>query len=44
VARWIKNCSANQDIEEWIEEIPYSETNLYVKKVMTSYWNYRALY
>ncbi len=44
VARWIKNGSANQDIEEWIEEIPYSETNLYVKKVMTSYWNYRELY
>ncbi|NLD27943.1 MAG: DUF3808 domain-containing protein [Myxococcales bacterium] len=44
VARWIKNGSANQDIEEWIEEIPYSETNLYVKKVMTSYWNYKALY
>lgn len=43
VSRWIKNGSLN-DIEEWIEEIPYSETNLYVKKVLVSYWNYQRLY
>jgi peptidoglycan lytic transglycosylase len=41
--RWIKN-GAMKDVEGWIEEIPYSETNLYVKKVMTSYWNYQRLY
>ncbi|MFH1829327.1 MAG: transglycosylase SLT domain-containing protein [Pseudomonadota bacterium] len=43
VARWLKNGSF-KDIEEWIEEIPYSETNLYVKKVLTSYWGYQRLY
>lgn len=41
--RWLANGSAN-DIEEWIEEIPYEETNLYVKKVITSYWKYQRLY
>jgi soluble lytic murein transglycosylase len=43
VARWIKNGRLD-DIEEWIEEIPYDETNLYVKKVLVSYWNYQRLY
>jgi soluble lytic murein transglycosylase len=43
VDRWLKNGSFN-DIEEWIEEIPYSETNLYVKKVLNSYWDYQKLY
>ncbi|MFH0798797.1 MAG: tetratricopeptide repeat protein [Pseudomonadota bacterium] len=43
VARWIKNGSL-KDIEEWIEEIPYDETNLYVKKVLVSYWKYQRLY
>lgn len=43
VARWLKNGTIN-DIEEWVEEIPYSETNLYVKKVLASYWNYKRLY
>ncbi len=43
VGRWIGNGPVN-DIEEWIEEIPYSETNLYVKKVLASYWNYKKLY
>lgn len=43
VDRWIKN-GKEEDIEEWIEEIPYDETNLYVKKVMLSYWKYQRLY
>ena len=42
-ARWLKNGSYDH-IEEWIEEIPYDETNLYVKKVLTSYWKYKRLY
>jgi soluble lytic murein transglycosylase-like protein len=42
-ARWLKNGSYDH-IEEWIEEIPYDETNLYVKKVLTSYWKYEKLY
>lgn len=43
VERWLKN-RPSLEIEEWIEEIPYSETNLYVKKVLTSYWKYQKLY
>ncbi len=43
VERWLKNGKFT-DIEEWIEEIPYSETNLYVKKVLNSYWLYQRLY
>lgn len=43
VERWIANGKLH-DIEEWIEEIPYDETNLYVKKVMLSFWKYQKLY
>jgi len=43
VERWLNNGKFT-DIEEWIEEIPYSETNLYVKKVLNSYWLYQRLY
>jgi soluble lytic murein transglycosylase len=43
VMRWLSKGNMN-DIEEWIEEIPYSETNLYVKRVLASYWNYKRLY
>ncbi len=43
VGRWRANSRA-KDIEGWIEEIPYAETNLYVKKVLNSYWNYQRLY
>ena len=30
--------------EEFVEEIPYKETSNYVRKVMRSYWIYRAMY
>jgi len=43
VGRWLANGTFS-DIEEWIEEIPYGETNLYVKKVLSSYWRYQRLY
>jgi soluble lytic murein transglycosylase len=43
VGRWLANGTFS-DIEEWIEEIPYGETNLYVKKVLNSYWRYQRLY
>ncbi len=41
--RWVQS-NKKQSIDEWIEEIPYAETNLYVKKVMTAYWNYQRIY
>jgi soluble lytic murein transglycosylase len=43
VGRWLKHGYSN-DVEEFIEEIPYDETNLYVKKVMMSYWILQRLY
>ncbi len=43
VARWIKHGDFN-DIEEFIEEIPYTQTNQYVKKVLRFYWLTKRLY
>ena len=31
------------DINEFIENVPYRETRRYVKKVLKSYWQYRAI-
>ena len=33
----------NLKTDEFIEEIPYAETNLYVKLVLRNYWVYRML-
>ena len=30
--------------DEFTEEIPFAETNLYVKLVLRNYWSYRTLY
>jgi soluble lytic murein transglycosylase len=38
----IKNKYA--DLDEFVENIPYSETQTYVKKVYKSYWNYLNIY
>jgi len=43
VSRWIQHGDYSSD-EEFIEEIPYSETNLYVKKVLRYYWLMKDLY
>ena len=32
------------DTDEFVEQIPYSETQNYVKKVFRSYWNYIRIY
>ncbi len=34
----------NLPLDEFIEEIPFSETNLYVKLVLRNYWSYSSLY
>ncbi|MCE9625137.1 MAG: transglycosylase SLT domain-containing protein [Deltaproteobacteria bacterium] len=34
----------NLATDEFIEEIPFAETNLYVKLVMRNYWSYKTLY
>ena len=32
------------DFDEFVEEIPYSETQTYIRKVFKSYWNYLNIY
>ncbi|GBE36136.1 soluble lytic murein transglycosylase precursor [bacterium BMS3Bbin07] len=43
VRRWLE---ANQynEVDEFIEDIPYKETRLYVKKVLRSYFKYLDIY
>jgi soluble lytic murein transglycosylase len=43
VARWLK-ARPDREWDEFIEEIPYQETNRYVKKVLKSYYIYCLLY
>ena len=43
VTNWIKNLNYD-DLDEFIEKIPYPETQMYVKKVLRSYWNYSNVY
>lgn len=43
IGRWQKNLNYS-DTDEFIEQIPYSETKNYVKKVFRSYWNYLRIY
>jgi len=43
VGKWKKNVVYNET-DEFIEQIPYSETKNYVKKVFRSYWNYLRIY
>ncbi|GAB4488934.1 MAG: transglycosylase SLT domain-containing protein [Thermodesulfovibrionales bacterium] len=40
VRNWVQRCG-NRPVDEFIEEIPYAETRTYVKKVLTSYFQYR---
>ncbi|MBR1425534.1 transglycosylase SLT domain-containing protein [bacterium] len=43
VTKW-KDSISYSDIDEFVEQIPYSETKNYVKKVLRSYWNYVRIY
>ncbi len=43
VADWLGK-NKTQDPDEFIENIPYSETRGYVKSVLGNYWNYLRLY
>lgn len=43
VVRWTRS-RPGRDWDEFIEEIPFKETNLYVKKVLKSYWIYKLMY
>lgn len=43
VSRWKKNLDY-VDIDDFVEQIPYPETQNYLKKVYRSYWNYLRIY
>ncbi|MCK7514894.1 MAG: lytic transglycosylase domain-containing protein [Desulfobacterales bacterium] len=43
VERWLKTMPYN-DLDQFIENIPYDQTRNYVKKVYGSYWNYNRIY
>ena len=43
VVTWTKKLSYD-DMDDFIEKIPYPETQAYVKKVLRSYWNYSNIY
>ena len=43
VNRWLSSGS-NDNIQQFIEEIPFSETRNYVKNVLTTYTMYKMIY
>lgn len=43
VLNWSKKIEYN-DLDEFVEKIPYPETQNYIKKVYRSYWNYLNIY
>lgn len=43
VVSWTKKLQY-EDMDDFIEKIPYPETQAYVKKVLRSYWNYSNIY
>ncbi|HEY9898191.1 MAG TPA: transglycosylase SLT domain-containing protein [Pantanalinema sp.] len=43
VKKWI-DANGQEDVDVWVELIPFPETRHYVKKVFSNYWTYRALY
>ncbi len=43
VKKWL-NSRTSKDFDEFVENIPYSETANYIKKVYSSYWIYTNIY
>ncbi len=43
VKNWRNQLNYN-DFDEFVEEIPYQETQTYIRKVFKSYWNYLNVY
>jgi soluble lytic murein transglycosylase len=43
VDRWKKRRS-DRSLDEWVEEIPFDETRDYVKRVLSGFMAYRALF
>lgn len=43
VAKWVSRYGLN-DVDEFVEKIPYRETKGYVESVFENYWNYMLVY
>ena len=43
VAKWVSRYGL-QDVDEFVEKIPYRETKGYVESVFENYWNYMLIY
>lgn len=43
VQAWLRTLPRD-DMDRFVENIPYSQTKTYVKKVFGTYWNYRRIY
>jgi len=44
VARWLRDAPAGQPDDVFVEDIPYTQTRSYAKRVLRSYWLYQRLY
>ena len=44
VMNWRNAAFENNDFDEFVEGIPYIETQNYIKRVFGSYWNYSRIY
>lgn len=45
VKKWINNSKINTDeLDDFVENIPYLETKNYIKKILSSYWIYINVY
>ena len=43
MAKWVSRYGL-QDMDEFVEKIPYRETKGYVESVFENYWNYMLVY
>jgi len=43
VTQWVNSFGIN-DLDEFVQRIPYDETRGYVEYVLGNYWNYLRLY
>ena len=43
VKKWLSQ-NNKKDFDEFVENVPYSETANYIKKVYASYWVYTNIY
>ncbi len=45
IDKWTVNPEiANEDIDAFVENVPYLETKNYIKKILSSYWSYLNIY